>query len=871
MTLLKRALLSLVSALALMASTLVASPAQAETIYTAAEVHLHNKRSDCWTIVSGGVYNLTAFVARHEGGTAVIIGMCGVDATVGFLAQHQGENSPTRTLATYRIGALDPNTPPTPTTVYTVLQVREHSVASDCWSAVSGGVYDLTGWIAVHPGGAAVVTGMCGIDGTASFMSYHTGDANPISILEQFKIGIFDPTPPPVTTKYTMQQVATHSTGADCWSVVKDNVYDLTTWVNSHPGGSALIIAMCGKDGTSSFVGYHGASVNPNSVLGQFQIGVLDGTVPPPPVDTIYTMSQVAAHNLATDCWSVVKDVVYNLSAWVNAHPGGPAVVTEMCGVDGTAAFVGYHGAATNPNTILGGYKIGVLDTSVPAETKYTLTQVAAHNKQADCWTIVSGKVYNLTPFIASHPGGIAFISAMCGLDGTSFYLGQHADSAAALAALSPLQIGVLDTTVFPPLTKEYTLAQVKTHNTAADCWSIVGTSVYDLTQWIVLHPGGQAQIKAMCGLNATASFNGQHSGSASAKASLAPYKIGNFKATAVTTKYYTLTQVKAHKTRSNCWTIISGKVYNLTKWIAAHPGGSEAIIELCGRNGTADFLEGHNGDKAAAAALAPYKIGLLKTTKPVVVAKKYTLAQVATHKTSSNCWSVVGTSVYNLTKWIALHPGGQAQIKAMCGVDASAGFSGQHSGSASAKASLARYKIGVYLKSSVPKVVLKNYTAAQVATHKTSSNCWSIVSKKVYNLTKWIALHPGGQAQIKAMCGVDASAGFNGKHSGSASALASLAKYRIGTLVGKVTPPAPVETTYTAAQIRSHATVTNCWASVNGNVYSLAAWLRKQPAGSVATASVCGVDATSFLNKKFGSSAKTATALKLYKIGKLK
>lgn len=701
MTLLKRSLLSLMSAAALLTSTLVATPAQAETIYTAAEVHLHNKRSDCWTIVSAGVYNLTAFVARHEGGSSVIIGMCGVDATVGFLAQHLGENDPTRTLATYRIGALDPNTPPPPTTVFTVTQLREHAIATDCWSAVSGGVYNLTGWIAVHPGGAAVVTGMCGIDGTASFMSVHTGDANPISILEQFKIGIFDPTPPPIASKYTMQQVA--------------------------------------------------------------------------------------AHNIATDCWSVVKNNVYNLSAWVNAHPGGAAVVTAMCGKDGTDSFVGYHGSAINPNSVLGQFQIGVLDTSVP-----------------------------------------------------------------------------------PPVLPEYTLAQVASHNTAADCWSVVGSSVYNLTQWIALHPGGQAQIKAMCGLNSTASFNAQHSGSGTAIASLAPYKIGTFKAATVTTKYYTLTQVKAHKTRSNCWTIISGKVYNLTKWIAAHPGGSEAIIELCGRIGTEDFLDGHQGDKAAIAALAPYKIGVYKKSVTVVV-KKYTLAQVATHKTASNCWSVVGSNVYNLTKWIALHPGGQAQIKAMCGVDASAGFNGQHSGSASAKASLAPYKIGAYLKSSAPKVVLKNYTAAQVSTHKTASNCWSIVSKRVYNLTKWIALHPGGQAQIKAMCGVDASAGFSGQHSGSSSALASLAKYRIGTLVGSSTPPAPVVTSYTLAQVKAHATATNCWSIAEGTVYSLTAWLRKQPAGSVTATSVCGTNATTFFKKKFGSSANTAAALKLYKIGKLK
>ena len=44
-----------------------------------------------------------------------------------------------------------------------------------------------------------------------------------------------------------------------------------------------------------------------------------------------------------------------------------------------------------------------------------------------------------------------------------------------------------------------------------------------------------------------------------------------------------------------------------------------------------------------------------------------------------------------------------------------------------------------------------KSYTAAQVAKHATASSCWSIVGKSVYDLTKFIPLHPGGPAMIKS------------------------------------------------------------------------------------------------------------------------
>lgn len=72
-----------------------------------------------------------------------------------------------------------------------------------------------------------------------------------------------------------------------------------------------------------------------------------------------------------------------------------------------------------------------------------------------------------------------------------------------------------------------YTLAQVATHNSAANCWSVVSATVYDLTAWIPRHPGGQGTIKAMCGIDATADFLRQHQSSSSAKGALSGYAVG--------------------------------------------------------------------------------------------------------------------------------------------------------------------------------------------------------------------------------------------------------------------------------------------------------------------------------------------------------
>lgn len=74
-------------------------------------------------------------------------------------------------------------------------------------------------------------------------------------------------------------------------------------------------------------------------------------------------------------------------------------------------------------------------------------------------------------------------------------------------------------------------------------------------------------------------------------------------------------------------------------------------------------------------------------------------------------------------------------------------------------------------------------FTLAVVATHNTKSDCWSVVNGNVYNLTSWIGRHPGGQQEIMAMCGKDASAAFSGKHGGEQKPEAMLASFKIGTL----------------------------------------------------------------------------------------
>lgn len=52
--------------------------------YTAAQVAKHSSKDDCWTIINGNVYDITAYIPRHPGGQDEILEACGTDGTTLF-------------------------------------------------------------------------------------------------------------------------------------------------------------------------------------------------------------------------------------------------------------------------------------------------------------------------------------------------------------------------------------------------------------------------------------------------------------------------------------------------------------------------------------------------------------------------------------------------------------------------------------------------------------------------------------------------------------------------------------------------------------------------------------------------------------------
>jgi cytochrome b involved in lipid metabolism len=72
-----------------------------------------------------------------------------------------------------------------------------------------------------------------------------------------------------------MEKVKANNTASSCWSVIRGKVYDLTNWINSHPGGSGAIRGLCGTDGSAEFSAKHQGQSNPESRLTSYLLGPL--------------------------------------------------------------------------------------------------------------------------------------------------------------------------------------------------------------------------------------------------------------------------------------------------------------------------------------------------------------------------------------------------------------------------------------------------------------------------------------------------------------------------------------------------------------------------------------------------------------------
>lgn len=68
-------------------------------------------------------------------------------------------------------------------------------------------------------------------------------------------------------------------------------------------------------------------------------IALLARLVPAPASGASVSASELARHSSEGDCWLAIEGGVYDVTAYVPAHPAPPSALLDWCGRDATAAF----------------------------------------------------------------------------------------------------------------------------------------------------------------------------------------------------------------------------------------------------------------------------------------------------------------------------------------------------------------------------------------------------------------------------------------------------------------------------------------------------------------------------------------------------
>lgn len=106
---------------------------------------------------------------------------------------------------------------------------------------------------------------------------------------------------------------------------------------------------------------------------------------------TVYKIEEVAKHKSTDDLWIVYNGLVYDVSKFIDEHPGGEEVVVDVAGTDATEEFDDI-GHSDDAHEILQGLLIGKLEGGVTKEIK---TQIQ-FDQEGPNYTLIAVAVVGL-------------------------------------------------------------------------------------------------------------------------------------------------------------------------------------------------------------------------------------------------------------------------------------------------------------------------------------------------------------------------------------------------------------------------------------------------------------------------------------------
>jgi L-lactate dehydrogenase (cytochrome) len=160
----------------------------------------------------------------------------------------------------------------------------------------------------------------------------------------------------------TKEELARHRLPEDCWVAIEGKVYDLTGFLDRHPGGRNLLLPFAGKDATRAFTGKH-----PSSFLTMIPAkdlkGELEGWIPPagtpaaepgtkPPLESLLNVREfqaVAEASMGRSEWLYYSSAAQDERTFAENEAAfgrwwfRPRVLVDVSRVDTSTTVLGYQ------------------------------------------------------------------------------------------------------------------------------------------------------------------------------------------------------------------------------------------------------------------------------------------------------------------------------------------------------------------------------------------------------------------------------------------------------------------------------------------------------------------------------------------------
>lgn len=325
-------------------------------------------------------------------------------------------------------------------------------------------------------------------------------------------------------------------------------------------------------------------------------------------------LSEVTRHSLAEDCWLAINGRVYDLTEFLDRHPGGRSVILQWAGKDASKMFNEIHQPAwldlyLRPESCIGelGLEEELMSDSywhtlrknridelreelrilveAPTEVDTTahpraagipLSEVGQHHSSQDCWVAVNGMVYDLSRLVAQHAESRNPVLAFAGRDA------------------SPMWNRIPGR--FPSST------WMEAHVRPEECLGELGPEPYEDPKMAMVREL-QAELHRLEGptIGAVGSFTVPKPSTArSVISELARFPLlqevsKNRGPLPVMTRAF----VSQHNGLPEPFVIIHNKVYNLAPLLGRHPGGDEVVLSRAGTDVTDEFEVFEHSEKA--------------------------------------------------------------------------------------------------------------------------------------------------------------------------------------------------------------------------------------------------------------------------------